>query len=156
MQAEVSPCLPSQPLPLCLHTCTVPTSPWDITHSSYIWCHSWHSYLPPGEEPLVDSGSTHAISPSMFINKMHEGGGCPQCPLSSKANLGFPSRWFLEKYRNSELLQSCMLTCIKGHAFKREGLQRKCEARPHHAVWWIQNLFVGVFVKTHANHHIHK
>lgn len=100
-----------------------------------------HTYL-LGKSLLLTQAVSMPSLPQTFINKMHEGDGCPQHPLSSQVNLDFPSRWFLEKYRNrnSELLQSCMLTCIKGRAFKREGLQRKCEARPHHAVWWIQNL----------------
>lgn len=41
-----------------------------------------------------------ASIPCMFVNKMDEGDGCPQRPLSSQVNLDFASRWFLGSCRN--------------------------------------------------------
>lgn len=54
------------------------------------------------------------------------------CVLSGEPEL--PPRWLLGEDINCKLLQSHVLKCVKGYAFKREGSQRKCELLPHPAV----------------------
>lgn len=85
-----------------------------------------------GKSLLSNQATRISISPSHVCQqKMDESNGCSQRPLSSQVNLEFASRWFLEKETDSELLQSCTLKCVRGHAFEMEGLRRKSQAPSH-------------------------